>query len=115
MEPKTLEALKASIEKWKRNAVAATPSGYVVGPLDCPLCAIFQPDNGSYADACQGCPVMEKTGTKFCDGTPYRDAFDAHASWCREPLGRGLKTAARAAALVEVAFLESLLPEGEQP
>jgi len=102
MDAKTLKALKASIEKWERNAVAETPDGYLTGSDDCPLCALF------YAKSCVGCPVREKTRLSLCDGSPYRKAYGAWEEW----EDGGPIEAAHTAAREEVAFLKSLLPEG---
>jgi hypothetical protein len=113
MDAKTLEALKASIEKWKRNAVAETPDDYKIGGNDCPLCEMFQSKSQGFEGSCQGCPVFSRTGRRFCSGTPYADTVRAHDGMLAgdpDTIAR-----ARAAALVEVAFLESLLPEGERP
>lgn len=104
MDAKTLEALKASIAKWERNAEAKTPAEFKIGEADCPLCELF-----IYPDRCEGCPVFEKTGERFCKGTPYINAHSAAYEW-----RIGSKAAAdraHAAARDEVAFLKSLLPE----
>ena len=42
MDAKTLEALKASIAKWERNAEAKTPAEYKITSDDCPLCKLFR-------------------------------------------------------------------------
>lgn len=101
MNAETLEALKASIEKWKRNAVAAKPSHFKVGSLDCPLCALF------YEQACRGCPVRMRTKRTGCERTPYLDAYIALRKW---ESGVGNADTAHEAARAEVSFLESLLP-----
>jgi hypothetical protein len=103
MNAQTLEALEASIAKWERNAEAKTPAGYKIGESDCPLCALF-----IYPDRCEGCPVFERTGERFCRDTPY-----IHASALRTWWSEGddaFRNRARAAARDEVAFLKSLLP-----
>jgi len=103
MNAQTLEALKASIAKWERNAEAKTPAEYRTGESDCPLCALF-----IYPDRCEGCPVFEKTGERFCKGTPYIDASSARTWW---GFGDGIAAdRAHAAARDEVAFLKSLQP-----
>jgi len=101
MDAKTLEALQASIEKWKRNAVAKTPTEYTTGSDTCPLCAVF------IRRRCEGCPVREQTGVAWCIRTPYQPARDAKYHWAA---GTGRARQARIAARAEVAFLESLLP-----
>lgn len=105
MPPRTLKALKESIAKWERNAVAVSPHEYLTDKDDCPLCSLF------WYDHCKGCPVRDRTRQTRCYGTPYDDANMKYRTW-----EEGLSTAdaARAAARKEVAFLKSLLPEGEQ-
>lgn len=105
MEAATLTALNQSIEKWERNAVAETPDDYAVRVKDCPLCDIF------FRGGCRGCPVMAATGESGCGGSPYRAAVRACYRW--EDADTALRDAAHAAARAEVAFLRSLLPEGE--
>lgn len=104
MDARTLEALKASIAKWERNAEAEKPDKYLTGVNDCPLCALF------YAKGCVGCPVRDHTGWALCDGSPYQEAFDA---WERWDDGDGAADEAHALAREEVAFLKSLLPAEE--
>lgn len=105
MTPETLEALKASIAKWERNAVAETPETYSVSARSCPLCDLF------YADNCSGCPVSMRTKKLACSGTPYIAASLARSDWEWRGLGH---ERAHAAARDEVAFLKSLLPQGEE-
>lgn len=109
MTPETLEALKASIAKWERNAVAETADDIVIGPRDCPLCEAFNKPK----KRCAGCPVAEKAGQPYCDGTPYSSVQFAKFNW----FSRGTisaKKKAIAAVQAEVAFLKSLLPPEEQ-
>lgn len=101
MDAATLEALKASIAKWERNARARKPHNYLLQVSDCPLCGLF------FNKACVGCPVSAQTGVDCCDNSPYRPAVEAHYRW---EMGTGSVNAARAAARDEVAFLKSLLP-----
>lgn len=112
MEDVTLKALKESIEKWERNAVAETPDGFTTGPGGCALCERF------WDDFCQGCPVRAFTGAGDCHDTPYDAALNAKNDWLFSqpwPDGRDSerRAAAHAAAREEVAFLRSLLPEVE--
>lgn len=104
MDAKTLEALKASIAKWERNAEAKTPTEYRIGESDCPLCSLF-----IYPDRCEGCPVFDRTGERFCKGTPYIVASSLRTWWSAGD--EGFRRRANAAARDEVAFLKSLLPE----
>lgn len=109
MEPRTLEALKASIAKWERNAEAKMPDEFLIGGDDCPLCVMF--NNEDDFPGCRGCPVFEKTGRLYCNDTPYRRAVVAYIDW-RE---FGRREGALVAAHAEVSFLKSLLPTEEAP
>jgi len=107
MNAKTLEALKASIAKWERNAEATAATDFKIRDRDCPLCELFN----TSPDRCKGCPVFETTGEKFCRKTPYIEACAARDYWIGG-LGDSKVPRARAhaAARDEVAFLKSLLP-----
>lgn len=107
MDARTLEALKASIEKWELNAVADSPLAYLTGPEDCALCREF-----FWKTQCMGCPVREHTKLSVCDGSPYSEAYRAWSRW--KDSGEVAKANAHAAAREEVAFLKSLLPVEEQ-
>ena len=107
MEADTLTALKQSIEKWERNAVAETPEGFSTGPTGCALCGLF------WDDHCTGCPVSTETGQTKCYGTPYRASVEARDEWIRDPYRNALRDATHAAARDEAAFLRSLLTGGE--
>jgi hypothetical protein len=101
MDKRTLTALQGSIEKWKRVlAEEIVGDGYE----DCPLCALFHPlsvDIGlSSPDACNGCPVKEKTGKSLCTGSPYEGYAEALDN--EEDTGE--------MAEAELDFLRSLLP-----
>lgn len=89
MDAETLQALRASIQKWER-IVAGTERE---SESQCPLCEKFCVNSRDY---CRGCPVAEKTGQRHCDGTPYYDFRDD---------GQSSVDAQR-----EVDFLKSLLP-----
>ena len=100
----TQEALKASIEKWERNAVAEKPHEYLTGPSDFPLCNIYWTAND-----CRSCPVFEKTGMSDCKGTPYSKCYDALFIWNSNPSSDKKRAAAHEAARREVEFLRGLL------
>ncbi|MDO6966935.1 hypothetical protein [Rhizobium alvei] len=100
MDERTLEALKASIANWERNAKVEKMEDAKLGVINCPLCNMF------WLDDCKGCPVAKNTGTRLCAKTPYHDAEDE--------LENGNIESFRKAALAEVEFLKSLLPEGER-
>lgn len=103
MDKATLKALKGSIRKWVKIVVGEEID---LATENCPLCEMF------FDRDCEGCPVKEKTGRTSCDGTPYQDKW----VWV-EPFGRngngGYRHSKKSkeAAIAEVAFLKSLLPE----
>lgn len=104
MNAQTLEALKASIAKWERNAEAKRPGAYKTGDEDCPLCNLF-----IYGD-CEGCPIFQNVGERYCRKTPYLVASRAWFDWNDNPKIAEFRYRAHAAARDEVAFLKSLLP-----
>lgn len=112
MDARTLEALKASIAKWERNAVAEMPREANVFADSCPLCALFNypDDDDDESKECIGCPVMMRTGRKECGGSPWDRACGALQGW-----KKGVADAEEfhSAARVEVSFLKSLLPSDE--
>jgi hypothetical protein len=107
MDALTLKALRGSIAKWEA-IVAGT--GDDKGHLNCSLCQIFHTLYRDDADSasCSGCPVFERTGETFCDGTPYGDYINAF------DLGAGPGEIDRLAQ-AELDFLRSLLPDSEHP
>lgn len=112
MDARTLEALKASIAKWEKNAEAETPEEYLLGNKTCSLCQIFNNWKEQAGNlGCAGCPVGD-AGFLYCEGSPYESAIEAYHEWDDAHDG-GQRAAARAAALAEVAFLKSLLPSDE--
>ena len=107
MDDRTLTALRQSIEKWERNAVAETPADFTTSPNSCPLCQRF------WKRYCVGCPVAGRTGKVGCAGSPYAEAAVAADEWLDNPDNETLRDTAHAAARAEAEFLRSLLPEGE--
>lgn len=107
MDAQTLTALRQSIKKWERNAVAETPDDFTVGVKACALCDVFR------RNKCLGCPVMDATGHQFCYKSPYSDAGRAYGEWLGNPSNPTLRDAAHAAARAEAKFLRSLLPKAE--
>jgi hypothetical protein len=96
MDVETLEALKGSIAKWE---AIVDGTGYDAGAINCPLCKVFRRVTADGAK-CGACPVKARSGFHGCKGTPYEDVERA-----REPMDEA------AAALAELNFLKSLLPE----
>lgn len=100
MTPETAQALEASIKHWRDNVEAKTPGQASCEELDCALCGLFFERN------CKGCPVNEKTGLRFCRGTPHGAAVSAHSDWEWGPGGG--RAHFRAAAQDMLSFLEGL-------
>jgi hypothetical protein len=116
MPPKTLIALKASIEKWERWARGKYHDNDVLGITGCPLCYLFYDAKSNPElefDGCHGCPVSARTGKAFCDGSPY-DIISATVYGPSSAISdlvdipQFLKHAA-----AELKFLKSLLPKNE--
>jgi len=57
-----------AIDKWKD---IANRTGAELGPQNCALCAKY------IHLKCQGCPIFESTGVRYCLHTPYIE-WDAH-------------------------------------
>lgn len=104
----TLIALQHSIEKWKANARAKSVENVRTTPSDCALCGLF------YEYGCRDCPVAEKTQKQYCMETPYETADAALTEWYRNQntaVAKEYRNKFRLAAMEEVKFLESLLPQ----
>ena len=102
MNLETLTALQGSIEKWE---AIVNGIGTDQGASNCPLCALFLPPlwiDKPNQRPCEGCPVYEKTGIVFCEGSPYEDFCNAEEDSDMEALAQE-----------ELDFLKSLLPSKE--
>ena len=105
MNPKTLTALRGSIDKWRRIEAGEIAD---LGTENCALCAEFIKED------CADCPVLARTGDVFCQYSPYM-------KWGREQknLEREISSGEwiadtpelKALARAEREFLESLLPK----
>jgi hypothetical protein len=93
MDDRTLQALRRSIANWQAR-VDGTYTG-PEGAAGCPLCLLFNRREDS-KDDCIGCPVANKVGKKYCEGTPYE-------MWADQGMLQPL-------AEQELKFLQSLLP-----
>ena len=110
MNAETLKALKSSIAKWEK-IVAGT--GTDNGSSDCPLCALFNSSRNKVE--CEGCPVKERTGMRYCDGSPYYEwSNEATRLNLRGPVAASSPGLLRAAKK-ERAFLKRLLPKRGAP
>ena len=58
------KALKGSIKKWKK---IISGEGVDKGSENCPLCI----ENSNKPYSCGECPISEKTGQDWCEGSPY--------------------------------------------
>src|ERR1700687_4713999 len=82
-------ALRESIKKWqaivlflennKKNEFGFGERGPGVGEGECALCHIYNSNPSHYENSndCVGCPVYEKTGQKYCEGTSYETYMDS--------------------------------------
>jgi hypothetical protein len=98
VNPETLEALKGSIEKWRKIVEEKGEDRHC---QNCPLCQLFHGD-----DDCNGCPVQEATRRPHCAHTPYYEYAELSDLY-----GRASTTDAMNAARAELEFLRSLLPK----
>ena len=98
MKKEVLDALMGSIKKWEK---IVDGTGTNRGRSNCPLCQMFN-------NPCQGCPVMKRTGKKYCDGTPY-EKYERYY-WAKDKTD---KKKLKRFALLELKFLKSLLPKSK--
>lgn len=75
MNIKTTQALRDSIEHWRRLSTGMANPNEKIFTGDCALCALF------YDQYCVGCPVFEKTGWEECFATPWRNAARAYEKY----------------------------------
>lgn len=105
MDVKTLEALKGSIAKWEGIVAGKRLDG---GVRDCPLCEMFYLKSST---GCLNCPVAIVAKDDGCRNTPYVDEWMTVGG-----IARTADTPARKnAALAELEFLKSLLPNDTVP
>ena len=105
MDQTTLTALQASIAHWERLRDGKTLPDEGIGGTHCALCQAFL-QIGSFTPSCEGCPVKEGTGFRYCNETPYLEA--ARAYGLNGPTS--LEFSAAASDMVD--FLTNLLPTG---
>lgn len=105
MPARTLKALKASIEKWRKNEKGDFQG---TGTAECALCKLFHSEENPKIpedECCHECPVFAKTWQDCCWETPIQEAYMAlceHGSTSPE---------FRKNSFAERIFLESLLPK----
>ena len=111
MNAETLAALRGSIAKWQ--AIVDSTAAKDRGAANCPLCTLFC--RGHHH--CKRCPVKARTGQLGCGESPYDDWIDhqtaEHMDILRRTRQPGCAECLRLAK-AELAFLESLLPEGDK-
>ena len=96
MTPKAKKALQGSINKWIK---IVRGTGTDEGHENCPLCLIYKsPKEGVRDLHCKGCPIFQKTGLRWCGGTPYDEYYGGESD---EQLAIAVK---------ELRFLQSLMP-----
>ena len=107
-----LEALRESIDHWDRIASASPEPSDVLGMEGCSLCKLYACDglmNRHSNKDCIGCPVMLRTGKRYCRGTPYDEITDEQSEeWLlkKEVYDRKFYEVAA----FESQFLRSLIP-----
>lgn len=94
-----IRALKSSIKHWVRLSTGKRRSNEDTGVNHCALCKIY------HSGECEGCPVSEKTGQTYCDGSPFEAAVEV-----KHKYGISSKQFKQAAKR-ELKFLKSLLPK----
>lgn len=114
MNPETLNALKLSIAHWERLASGKRKRNECVSVDDCHLCRMFNKHN-TLTDPpqdtrCEGCPIKERTGERFCKNTPFIEAeeISEQVDKYAEPMDA---PEFQDAAQKELEFLKSLLPK----
>lgn len=109
---KTLKALEASIEHWKRHETGKAKDWELIYDTDCALCHRFRKLKSVTMDECAGCPISTHTGQSGCLESPWTETDyyfrGINAQMGKPQTKRFLKAASRMRA-----FLESLRPEGE--
>lgn len=112
MNKATLKALKGSVAKWEA-IVAGT--GEDQGNINCPLCQKFNNDKTPMDTECDGCPVSEATGRRFCGGTPYSRWVEHRMIVHDLDTANGSVKCAVCASIAqkELDYLKSLLPQEE--
>ena len=103
MDDETLNALKESIEKWRKNETLPVSEARTHG-TDCPLCDLAARRNRN-SFSCDGCPVADR-GHDECEGTYYYTA--RHYFFARD------EEKFHEYSRLEREFLESLLPKDSE-
>jgi len=78
MNPKARAVYHEVLEHWKdilRRAEADMP--LPIGPRACSWCLLFN-SMQRRSDDCKGCPIYERTGRQYCEGTPYETVDEVY-------------------------------------
>ncbi len=115
--PTDEDALRASILKWtairdwlqehEGQDYDLNPGG----PDTCGLCLRHYKPHLERAERCRGCPVMAKTGRKFCAGTPAGNYEDLERANYEDDDPGAFDHARIGLAQAEIDFLTRLLKE----
>jgi hypothetical protein len=110
MNQETLQALQDSIAHHERARDNRESEN--VGSETCPLCRLFLKRNtGGAAWNCDGCPVKERTGKNFCQGSPWYPDEDWSEELCDVQFSERVSDDKwRELEQREIDFLRSLLP-----
>lgn len=111
MDDETKEALEKSIEKWQANVEAEKWDEVLMSRADCPLCVLYNNGSSVLDTDCKGCPILEKTGARYCSGSPFSKVFGLQQIEDPEQEGHLVSDEAREAMKAEVEFLKGLLGE----
>jgi hypothetical protein len=106
MKPKTLTALKASIQHWEELSNVTSFDDVSITPESCALCGLFNTSLKEKNAVCIGCPVYERTGLRLCRNSPYEHVY---RSFVGDDFPNFLIHAKK-----ELTFLKSLLPTDGQ-
>lgn len=114
MNSETLNALKESIKHHRENLKANDPAEVNIYGQTCPLCKLFC-NSGTMRSTkdCIGCPVYNKTGIRYCHGTPWQELYGNYCNWISIPESEELKEKFMTSEQEEIDYLIELLPEGE--
>jgi hypothetical protein len=105
MDKKTLAALEGSIRKWE----GIINDGKEDTIESCHLCRMYHEEFTGYEGVtCKGCPVAEKTGRPYCEGSPYEEW--SNYDYENDMSGKVTDDRSRELAIEELEFLKSLLP-----
>ena len=112
----TQDAIHASIKAWEAKLSYAKdnrPEDIKLGTSSCPLCGLFNRPEMTYPELCAGCPVVARTGERFCWGTPYYvvEKILEDRNHLISTLPDGEHKALVQAVEAEIEFLKSLLME----